>query len=84
MNNKILLEVYVPMLEEEYDVFVPIYIKIANVTRLINEAIVDLSSGSFPLKKDILLYNRSNGLMLDPKCNVKEAGLVNGSQVILI
>ena len=38
----------------------------------------------FPLKKDILLYNRSNGLMLDPKCNVKEAGLVNGSQVILI
>ena len=84
MNNKILIEVFVPMLEEEYDVFVPINKKIKNVTRLISEAIVDLSNGCFPIKKDIFLYNRQNGLMLDPKLNVKEAGLVNGSQIVLI
>lgn len=84
MNNKILIEVFVPMLEQEYDVFVPINKKIKNVTRLINDAIVDLSNGCFPKKNDIVLYNRQNGFILDPKLNVKEAGLVNGSQVILI
>ena len=84
MNNKILIEVFVPMLEQEYDVFVPINKKIKNVTRLINDAIVDLSNGCFPKKSDIVLYNRQNGFILDPKLNVKEAGLVNGSQVILI
>ncbi len=84
MNNKILVEVYVPMLEVEYDVFIPINKKIQNVKRLLNEAIADLSNGCFPIKNDIILYNRFNGIELDPKLNVKEAGLVNGSQVILI
>ena len=84
MNNKILVEVFVPMLGEEYDVFIPINKKIGNVIRLINEGIVDLSNGCFPIKKNILLYSKVNGQVLDPNKNVKEVGLVNGSQVILL
>ena len=84
MTNKILIEVYVPILECEYDVFIPINKKIQNVTRLINEAIIDLSNGCYSKKENVVLYNRENGILLDPLKNVKEAGLVNGSQVILI
>lgn len=83
MNNKILIEVYVPLMEKEYDVFIPINKKIKNVTKLINEAVVDLSNGCLPLNPKVKLYNRRGGLLLDPYKNVKEAGLVNGSQVIL-
>lgn len=84
MNNKILIAVYVPMIEKEYDILVPINKKIKNVTRLINEAVADLSNGCFPIKNDVLLYDRKTGNILDIFRNVKDAGLVNGSQVILI
>ena len=67
-NNKILVTVFVPMLETEYDVFIPINKKIRNVTRLQNEAVVDLSNGCFPLKDDIMLYNRNDGTILEPCC----------------
>lgn len=84
MTNKILIEVYVPLLEAEYDVFVPINKKIKNVTKLLVDAISDLSNGCLSKNKDFILYNRSNGLPLDFTWNVREAGLVNGSQVILL
>lgn len=84
MNNKILIEVFVPMIEQEFDVFIPINKKIVNVIRLLYEAIKDLSNDCLPDKKNIILYNRQNGFVIDPKLSVKEAGLVNGTQVILI
>ncbi len=83
MSNKILIEVYVPLIELRYDVFIPINKKIKNVTRLLNMAIVDLSNGSWPADKNVRLYDRASGFLLDPLKNVKDAGLVNGSQIIL-
>lgn len=83
-SNKILVLVYVPMIEKEYDIMVPINKKIKNVTRLINEAVSELSNGCFPIKNDLLLYERRTGNLLDVMKNVKDAGLVNGSQIILI
>lgn len=82
--NKILVEVYVPLLERSFDVFIPINKKIKNVARLLNEAIIDLSNGAMIKKEDIKLYNRDTGYLLNPYHNVKEAGLANGSQIILI
>ncbi len=84
MRNKILIEVYVPLIEKEFDVLVPVNKKIRNVTRLINSTINDLSNGSWPNNKKVRLFNRINGVLLETKLNVKEAGLVNGSQVVLI
>lgn len=84
MRNKILIEVYVPLIEKEFDVLVPVNKKIRNVTRLINSTINDLSNGSWPNNKKVRLFNRINGVLLETKLNVKEAGLINGSQVVLI
>ena len=84
MSNKVLIEVYVPLIELRYDVFIPINKKIKNVTRLLNMAVVDLSNGSWPAAKDVRLYDRTSGILLDPLKNVKEVGLVNGSQIILL
>lgn len=84
MTNKIIVEVYVPVLGQKYDVLIPINKKIQNVTRLINEAIIELSNGCYSKKDNVVLYNRETGMLLEPKLNVKEVGLVNGSQVILI
>ena len=84
MDNKILVEVYVPIIEKEYDVFIPINKKIKNVAILLNDAIKDLSNGTLPKFDYALLFDRLNGSLLNNSLNVKQAGLVNGSQIVLI
>ena len=84
MDNKILIELYVPILEQQYDIFVPVNKKIKNVAKLLNDAVVDLSNGTLPKYEYAILYNKVNGALLNTRLNVKQAGLVNGSKVLLI
>lgn len=84
MDNKILIEVYVPMIEKQFDVFIPINKKIKNVATLLYNAVSDLANGALPDFDNVRLYNRFTGLLLESKLNLTEAGLVNGSQVVLV
>ena len=42
-NNKILLEVYIPSIEKEYDIFVPVNKKIGTIKKMIETGITDLT-----------------------------------------
>ena len=84
MNNKIIIEVYVPQLETAYDVFIPINLTINDIIKLINKSISDLTGGNFIFNNQMRLYNRDTGLEVDYKNIVKDSGLKNGSKVILI
>lgn len=83
MNNKILITVKVPMLEKEYDVYVPISKKIVVVIDLISKAINELTEDHFPAKNNCMLISKE-GNVFDMSLTVKEVGLKNGDLVILI
>ena len=76
MDNKILIEVYVPIIEKEYDVFVPINKKIKNLAKLINDAVIDLSNGTLINKSsgESKTFEPFNDFMLDI---LENGGLVN-------
>jgi len=82
--NKILIEIYVPLIEKKYEVFVPINKKIRRVIVLLNEAISELTDGIYIAPNNTFLYNKFTGDMLKPEVLVKDSGLKNGSKVILI
>ncbi|MBQ9071719.1 MAG: methyltransferase [Bacilli bacterium] len=82
MTNKILVTVLVPMIEEEYDVYIPISKKIKVTTKLLVKTISELSEGHFPLKENSVLI--SNNLILDNNFTVKECGIKNGDKIVLI
>ena len=47
MNNKVLIELVVPVLEVRYDVYIPVNKKIGNVIILLSKVVSDLSMGYF-------------------------------------
>ena len=42
MNNKVLVKLYVPTLEEQYDIWIPINKKIYNVIELLTKTINEI------------------------------------------
>lgn len=84
MKNKVNVEVIVPALEEQYDVFIPVNKKTIEIIFLLNKAINEISSGSFPISEELTLIDGFNGSVYDVNKTVKENKILNGSRLILM
>ena len=83
MNNKLLVLVYVPLLEKEYTVFIPVNKKIGTVRNNIIETVMELSEGNFQQKNN-LLYDSSTNTIFDHDIYVKNSTITNGTKLILL
>lgn len=57
MNNKVIVKLIVPEIDEQYELYLPINKKIGNIINLLNEAIHELTNGEYELSKSNQLYN---------------------------
>ena len=84
MNNKVIVEILVPEIEETYTVFLPINKKIGNILVLITKAINDLSNGNYELTNQNALYNRATGEKYSLNSILRETDIRNGSKLVLL
>ena len=56
--NKVLVTVYVPLIEQEYNLFIPVNRKIGLVKKILVNSIVELSDGAYMIDTEIALYNK--------------------------
>ena len=82
--HKILLEVFVPLIEEEYDIFVPVNKTMGTIKKVIEKGIIDLSDHQYEIKKGTNLYSKETGEIYHVNMKLTETDLKNGSQIILI
>ncbi len=83
MTNKILITVLVPMIEEQYDIYIPVSKSIKVTANLLIKTINELSEGHFPIKEKCTLLS-STGIVFNEGSNIKECGIKNGDKIILI
>lgn len=83
MNNKLLINVFVPAMEKDYDLFIPINKTVKIVKQLIINSVVDLTYGIYKPNDKLELYVKSNGRKLDDNSYIKEANIINGEKLIL-
>lgn len=84
MNNKILVDVIVPLLEEKYQLYIPINKRISVVIRLIEKALNEMTNGYYPIKEGSVIIDVESGNVFDINITVKESKMFNGSQIILL
>lgn len=80
--NKILITVFVVSLNEEYDIFIPIGLKVNEIIDIIQDSLYELSNNNFQKKENIDLYT-STGLLINKNNIVKFSGLKNGVKLLL-
>lgn len=84
MNNKILVEIEVPLIEKSYDLYIPINKKIGTIKKLLEEALLELTDNAYIIKQETNFYSKETGQIYDVNKNVRETDLKNGSRIILI
>jgi len=82
--NKVFIIVEVPLIEERYEVYIPIGKKIHKVAAILAKAVSELSGGHYPVKKDATIYSKQTGKAYNINLTVKDSDIRNGSEIILI
>ena len=82
--NKFLVLVYVPLLEEEYNIYIPINKKIGTIKKIIINSIAELSE--IPENKiiNLKLYDKESSKIYNSDTLIKESTIVNGSKLLLM
>lgn len=83
-SNKVLVKLYVPRIEEQYDVWIPINKKIYDVILLLIKAIQEFKGDMFKPKRFPTLYNRLTSEPYDMNSYVGDTDIKNSSEIILI
>ena len=63
--NKVLVYVYVPLIEQEYNLFIPINRKIGLIKKIIVNSIIELSDANYKIDTTFDLYNKITNRVYD-------------------
>ena len=83
-KNKILIKLSIPLIEKNYDLYIPINRKVGTVKKLIEEGLLDLTDNDYIIKEESNFYSKETGEVYDVNKTIRETDLKNGSRIILI
>ncbi len=84
MKNKVLVKLVVPEIDEAYDIFIPVNIRIGLVIKLLDKLVFDVSGGLFEMGKKRCLYNEDTAEAYPINALVRETNIRSGRMVILM
>lgn len=84
MKNKVLVNINIPEIDLEFDMYLPLNKKISTVLILIDKAISQTHKRTYFLTKKSLLMDYENGTKYDGESLVKDTDIKNGSKLIIL
>lgn len=82
--EKVLVNIYVPFIEKEYELFIPVNRKISIIKKLICKSIVELSDNNYRVNNTISLSNKENNYIYADDDFVIDTDIRNGTKLILM
>ncbi len=84
MNNKVIVEIFIPASGESYDVRIPLDIKMHEALQLVSAALSELTDGKYKATEQAVLCDAKTGIIYNINMEVAELGIRNGSHLLLI
>ncbi len=82
--NKILINLYVPNLNQHYDLFIPVNEFIWKINKLVVKSISDLSDGKLLMNQNYVIANIETGKIYDNNDIVINTDIRNTTKLALI
>lgn len=83
MENKLLIELSVPELERNFDIFIPVTKRVGNIIALLVKAISELGI-NYTFSPTIALYNKTTAERYNPNDLIYETDIKNGTILVLL
>lgn len=81
---KILVNVYVPAIEERYDILVPDFMRIKSVISLIAGTVENLSDRLYVSSGEECLCSAEKNILLRSNATLEKYGIQNGDHLIMM
>lgn len=82
--NKILVLVYIPEIEQEYDVYIPINKKIGTIKKYLISSVEEFNDGNVSNIDNFKIYDKDSSKIYDNNTYVRDSGIKNGTKLILM
>lgn len=82
MKYKVLIKLYVPEIEEVYEMYIPINKTIGEISVLLSKLIHDLSK-VYPIKNNLCLCNRHSGIIYERNHQIINTDIRNGTELVI-
>lgn len=84
MRNKVLIKLFVPELDYQFDIFIPVNEIVWKIKKLLLKSIYDLTGGAIDINKDFVLINRLTSTVYDNNAIIIETDIRNITELVLI
>ena len=82
MEYKVLIKLYVPEIEETYELYIPVNKYIGEIAELLCKIVNNLSR-VYPAKKNACLCNRRTGVIYERINTIRQTDIRNGTELVL-
>lgn len=84
MKNKVLVNLLIPEIDAQFDIYLPLNKQIGNVIELLNKVLPDITKGIYIPSEDKHLYNRDTGAIYNVNTILKNTDIRNATTLILL
>ena len=84
MNNKVLVKIIMPELDDSFDCFIPVNEVVWKIKKLILKSISDLTNSNFDLRADYVMVNKDNDRVYNSNEIIINTDIRNGSELIFL
>lgn len=82
--DKILVSLFVPLVQEKYDLFVPVDLDVGSLTSVLANSVQDLCNGRYSVSGKERLIRTLPDAVLDPLKTFSEYDINDGTELMLI
>ena len=84
MNNKVLIKLLIPEIDESFDIFIPINEILWKVKKMIVKSAGDLILKSLDINKNYILINKNTLEIYPNNIQIAKTDIENGTEIILL
>lgn len=82
--DKVLVCVYVPLIEKEFDVYIPVNKKISFIKKLLVKSISELSNGNYKVNGNVKISNKITNNVYNEEEYIINTDIRNGSKIVIL
>ena len=84
MKNKVLVKVFIPEYNFNYDIFIPVNEYVWRIKELIVKSINDLENLGITAEQRFVLINKDTGIIYDNNMLISKTDIRNATELLLI
>ena len=84
MNDKVIVQLVVPEINERYNIFLPVNKKIGTIIDLLDKSVNEMTNGEFPISKSCKLYNADTLQIYEANTLVFNSDIRNSTRLVLL